>query len=54
MRLGGNRGGSSTPSTCVGALCCIGVSVVVRGVPAVGGGVSFILKMRGSDVIGQQ
>jgi hypothetical protein len=42
--MGGNRGGSSTPSTCVGALGCIGVSVVV------GVGVSFILKVRCNDV----
>jgi hypothetical protein len=54
MRPGGNRGGSSTPSTCVGALCCIGVSVVVKGVPVEGVGVSFILKMRCSYVTDQQ
>ena len=54
MRLGGNRGGSSTPSTCVGALCCIGVSAVVGGVPAVSVGILFMLKLQCSDVTDQQ
>jgi hypothetical protein len=54
MRLGGNRGGSSTPSTCVRASRCIGVSVVVGGISAVGVGVSFVLKLRCSDATGQQ